>query len=412
MKSKTKKVVGFCGLFGVAAMTTVAAAMPIPGASAVSIDMGADEIAVRVVLDTPDVSVEGLENDVDTVNPQLDFTVNYSAGVDTVLVKITCTDRDGNTHEKILDSFAPDYTEGSKAESFNLRGMIADDGTEFGYGDYELEVIGTGWEAAEDREVIRFNYSPVVITETGTDTLGNTNIQIEADGKPEGSVVETEITVYDSDGNLVYGPVTVPTNDDGSPAEIKIPFAELGLPSGDYTVLGQGKDESGNNVGDPYAYVIHYTEVTTSTDENGDVYIDVVFPDGASTAVIEVTDEGGNPVLVPVTVDNPTGTSGTIVRVRLPFGTEGGLPNGTYIISIDFYGPSGNLMPEYSAKMRYHYGGHQDIPVPDTGGMTGILNIANQDFLITGVIIFGIVAVSGVTVLMKGKKKTTTRRRK
>ena len=393
-------------------MTTIAATMPAPGVSAIDTVSVPDVISVRVVSDTPDVSVDGLEDGSESVSPILDFDVNYSAGVDTVVVKIIYTDEDGETHEKTIDAFAPDYTSGTRPESVNIRGMEADDGTIFGYGDYELEVIGTGYEGATDREVIEFSYLPVVINETGADTLGNPFIQIEADGEPDGPVVETAVNVYDSDGNLVYGPITVPTNDDGTPVEIKIPFAELGLPSGDYTVVGQGKDENGDDVGNPYVYAISYTEKTITTDENGDVYVDVNFPDGASTAVVRVTDENGKEVLVPITVDNPTGTGATTVRVRLPFGTEGGLPNGNYYISIDFYGPSGNLLPEYSARMKYNYGAHKDIPVPDTGGMTGILNISNQDFLITGIIIFSIVAVSGVTVLMKGKKKSTSRRRK
>ena len=412
MKSKTKKVVGFCGLFGVAAITTIAATMPAPGVSAVEPTSLSDEISVRVVSDTPEVSVDGLASGSETVNPQLDFNVNYSAGVDTVEVKIIYTDKDGNTHTKVIDSFAPDYTEGTTPESVNLRGMVADDGTPFGYGDYVLDVLGIGYGGTPDEKKIEFSYLPIVITETDVDTLGNPFIQIEADGAPEGSVVETVVNVYDSNGNLVYGPVTVPTNPDGSPAELKIPFAELGLPSGDYTVVGQGKDADGNDVGDPYSYVIHYTEKNITTDENGDVYVDVNFPDGASTAIIKVTDENGNEVLVPITVDNPTGTGATTVKVKLPFGTEGGLPNGNYYISIDFYGPSGNILPRYSARMKYNYGAQKDIPVPDTGGVTGILNISNQDFLITGVIIFSIVAVSGVMVLMKGKKKSTSRRRK
>ena len=412
MRSKTKRVVGFCGLFGVAAVTTIAATMPAPGVSAIDPVSTSDEISIRVVSDTPDVSVDGLKDDSERVNPVLDFNVNYSAGVDTVLVKITYTDEDGDTHEKIIDSFTPDYTEGVRPENVNLRGMVADDGTPFGYGDYLLEVIGTGFEGVTDTETIEFSYLSTIITETGTDTLGNVITQIESDGAPDGPVVETEINVYDSDGNLVYGPISVPVSGDGSPVEIKIPFAELGLPSGDYTVVGQGKDLDGNNVGDAYSYTVNYTEKNITVDEYGDVYVDVNFPEGASTAIIRVTDTDGNEVLVPITVDNPTGTGATTVKVKLPFGTEGGLSNGDYYISIDFYGPAGNLMPEYSARMKYHYTGQPDIPVPDTGGMTGVLNIANKDFLITGVIIFGIVAVSGVTVLMKGKKKTTTRRRK
>ena len=115
---------------------------------------------------------------------------------------------------------------------------------------------------------------------------------------------------------------------------------------------------------------------------------------------------------MPITVDNPTGSGPTTVKVKLPFASEGGLPNGPYFINIDFYGPSGAIMPAYSARMKYNYGAHKDIPVPDTGGMMGSLNLANQDFVITGIIIFSIVAVSGVAVLMKGRKKTTTRRRK
>lgn len=56
----------------------------------------------------------------------------------------------------------------------------------------------------------------------------------------------------------------------------------------------------------------------------------------------------------------------------------------------------------------------QPIPVPntaDTGGMFKNSNISQTDYLITGIIVFGIVAIAGIAFMMRNEKRTTRNRK-
>ena len=75
MKKTQKRILGFFGLMTVAVMTVVAVAIPNPGVSAVS--GVTDTVVIRVVGDSPNVNIGGIEPGTVTINPQKDLTIAY-----------------------------------------------------------------------------------------------------------------------------------------------------------------------------------------------------------------------------------------------------------------------------------------------------------------------------------------------
>lgn len=120
--------------------------------------------------------------------------------------------------------------------------------------------------------------------------------------------------------------------------------------------------------------------------------------------VVEVYDKNGNKVIFsPLEVDAPED------RIELPF-ADYGLEDGKYTIKIYAYDEDKLLYKNpYVIEMDYV----AKVPkVPDTGELLQGLNISQTDYLITGLMIFGLVAVCGVVFIMKNDKKKSTRRRK
>ncbi|MBR3052295.1 hypothetical protein IKG60_01585 [Candidatus Saccharibacteria bacterium] len=188
--------------------------------------------------------------------------------------------------------------------------------------------------------------------------------------------------------------------------DINISTSDYGY--GDYVVRVTGTGISGSDEDSVlFRYYPVSAEVTEDT-ETGDYYADLSYnaDDGTETStgqvskiVISVYDENGNPVegMSSIEVTPPT------TRVKLPF-AEDGLKSGKYEIRIAAYDREGELLykpyvvwVEYSA-----------ILVPDTGDIFRGLNISKIDYLTTGLIIFGIVAVAGFVFISKNDKRKAT----
>lgn len=170
----------------------------------------------------------------------------------------------------------------------------------------------------------------------------------------------------------------------GEPAEDYVTFYYLPL-TAEVT-----EDENTKN----YTLDLNYNPYEGTEESTGDV----------ANIVINVYDADGNLVkeLSPMQVTPPT------TSVILPFG-DYGLPSGTYKIVISTYDKDGNELYEpYVITIDYEA---KSIPVPDTGGMLGNLNISKTDYLITGLIIFSLVGISGAIFIAK-RGKATNRRRK
>lgn len=119
--------------------------------------------------------------------------------------------------------------------------------------------------------------------------------------------------------------------------------------------------------------------------------------------IINIYDEKGNPVgPSPITITPPD--------KNYEFDMSNyGLPSGTYTVSAQAYDINGNKL--YKPFERQFYYEARRTPVPDTGGVMGDLNISKTDYIITGLIVFSVVGISGAVFISRHDKKTGNRRK-
>lgn len=256
MRTTHKKVLGFLGLILVVATTVFAATLPSPGASAATTTSVTDNITVRVVGAVPDINITGVENGGVTVSPSQSFGISYE-NIDTVTVTLQYTDEDGTVHTTVLDALTPDYEAGTKNYTIDFGDLG------YSYGEYVLTVRGIGWNDVADEDIIAFSYYPVYAEATEDEDTGNYIVDLEYDAddgtEDGGEVASIVINVYDENGNLVdeMSPITVtpPTT------SIELPFADLGLPSGTYTVVVSAYDANGEKLYKDYVFTIEYETI-------------------------------------------------------------------------------------------------------------------------------------------------------
>lgn len=172
---------------------------------------------------------------------------------------------------------------------------------------------------------------------------------------------------------------------------------------GPYVLSVAGFDSGG--VVDTDAISFDYLPVVaevTKDEETGKYYLDVEYDEeDVEDIEIKIYDENGNVVLTIDPTDYPT------KRIELPF-DEYGLADGTYTIEVTAYGKDGSpLFRPFSIKVNYET---KAVPVPDTGGFMQDLNISKTDYLITGILVFVVAVVIGVTLILRSGKSTRNRR--
>ena len=257
--------------------------------------------------------------------------------------------------------------------------------------------------------------------------------------------ITVKITYTDPDGVtqvIPYGSVIQPDYAPGSFDDV-IDLSGMGYGYGDYviTVEGYGPDgvPSSDSVSFSYYPVnvdIETTPGTPGSDDGGDGTggggsdgggTDGGGTDGTGgasggdyTLNFEYDTESGMAVPIGATVLINNNDDGRLVKEMSvePFPTDTyrlvfanyGLPSGTYKITVRV---------AYSYKDKTYYVDYTYIvtykaasmAVPDTGGILGNLNISKSDYLVTGLIVFGIVGVAGfVSVARRGKKSTSRRK--
>lgn len=210
------------------------------------------------------------------------------------------------------------------------------------------------------------------------------------------------VTVYYTDKNDVKHVYTLDTIDANYyPGEKDYPldlFSE-DYGYGDYVieVTGDGLVD-GKFDEDLVAFSFYPVYGKASEDESdGLIYLDLTYDttnEEINKIVINVYDENGDLVSAfsPITVESPTD------RVELPF-ADHDLKTGNYTIKITAYNADGEaLYKPYITGIYY-----ETLPVPDTGGLFANLNISRADYLITGLLIFFPIAISGLIFVMRGR---------
>ena len=154
-----------------------------------------------------------------------------------------------------------------------------------------------------------------------------------------------------------------------------------------------------------------YVPVTASVTQDGSkVSIDLDYDETGGTGtgqvdkvVINIYDENGNPV-------GPSPVTMTPLNANYTFDmSDYGLPSGTYTVSVQAYDVNGVKLYK-PFEVQFYYEARQ-TPVPDTGGIMGDLNISKTDYIITGLIIFSVVGISGAVFISRHDKKTGNRRK-
>ncbi|MBR0479758.1 hypothetical protein IJJ49_00620 [Candidatus Saccharibacteria bacterium] len=242
-----------------------------------------------------------------------------------------------------------------------------------------------GSEMVSPSQTIAFDYENV---ETVTITLKYTDV----DGNEYEYILQTYDTDYEA-GSITYN----------------LDLSEANYGYGEYVVTISGDGFDGVKDEDSLSFSYYPIVAESREDEDtGLIYVDLEYEgdDGTGTGEvakieINVYDEDGNLVtpLSPITVTPPE------TSVEIPF-SDYDLPSGTYKIEVVAYDDEDNEL--YRAYTLYIV--YEAIPVPDTGALFKNLNIAQADYLITGLIAFFAFGLFGIFFIAKKQKKSSRRR--
>lgn len=217
------------------------------------------------------------------------------------------------------------------------------------------------------------------------------------------SKVTAQLIYTDEDGNpQVVDLDSIDLSEESGNGEIPINISGFGY--GDFTIklLGEGTD------GSPYENSISITfiPVITTIEQNPetkDIFADLDYdldsPD-IDTIKVDIYD-ANDPSKLLWTTTVPRGTT----RIELPF-VEENFPAGKYIINTTALNASGDgLYRPYVVGLDYTIDSVVPADVPNTGALTnGALNISRADFIVTGLIVLGITAASGIYFITRRKK--------
>ncbi len=233
-----------------------------------------------------------------------------------------------------------------------------------------------GSEMVSPSQTIAFDYENV---ETVTITLKYTDV----DGNEYEYILQTYDTDYEA-GSITYN----------------LDLSEANYGYGEYVVTISGDGFDGVKDEDSLSFSYYPVVAESREDEDtGLIYVDLEYEgdDGTGTGEvakieINVYDEDGNLVtpLSPITVTPPE------TSVEIPF-SDYDLPSGTYKIEVVAYDDEDNEL--YRAYTLYIV--YEAIPVPDTGALFKNLNIAQADYLITGLIAFFAFGLFGIFFIAK-----------
>ncbi len=203
----------------------------------------------------------------------------------------------------------------------------------------------------------------------------------------------------DMDGNT-YPPTVLKDFDAGYVAgddSFDLNLYDYGYGYGYYKIKVAGVGDGGVTRED--AKVFEFLPVITSTvtdEDTGESTITVDYDTNSpniKTIVVNVYDEAGNLVegLSPITITPP--------NTEFKFNVNDYGLEGKYLVETAAYSGDGTRLYKYhDIYVNYHV---NETKVPDTGGMLGNTNISQTDYLITGLIVFSIVAIAGVTFATK-----------
>ncbi|MBR3131850.1 hypothetical protein IKG33_00325 [Candidatus Saccharibacteria bacterium] len=185
---------------------------------------------------------------------------------------------------------------------------------------------------------------------------------------------------------------------------------------GEYTITVIGENDGGVSDEDKITFSLYpVVAKVTNDEENEKIYLDLDYkpydPESSDsgdveTLIVNIYDENGNLVGgSPITVTAPE------KRIAIDYSDE--IASGKYKIEVTAYGGDGEE-PLYKPVIKtVDYDIDKNaLPVPDTGGLFKNLNISQADYLITGLLIFGMVGIGGLVFINRRNNRRSSRRRK
>lgn len=220
----------------------------------------------------------------------------------------------------------------------------------------------------------------------------------------ETTKVEMFIEYKDENGRIVKKLVDefVPNADQvfGS-RTVNINVTDYADRENDYKVILVATDERGATSEDTitFSYRAVAAEFESKPASNGDPIIDIEVNDEVEQVLVHIYDKAGNPLFVdkdgnevPVVLsrDDIDPATGKITKT-LPFG-DYKAEDGKYTAVVVARSADGNTISMIRLDTDYTYVNPNVPDTPDTGFTISDLNITRVDYLVTGLIVFGMVA--------------------
>lgn len=227
--------------------------------------------------------------------------------------------------------------------------------------------------------------------------------------------IEYELYYNGKDGNetpkLIYSTTFNPTDESGMHA-FNVDLADYAEGYGQYTLKTKGASINGAK---PYedTATFNYEAIIASVNptpaENGDPIIDIEAGKAVDKVIVYIYDEKGNPIkdkdgndlAIEVNVSDIDPNTGK-VNVKVPF-EENGLPGGNYTAVVAAQDEDGEILSLITLPLTYK-------PVtpdtPNTGFVLGDLNITRLDYILTGLLAFGLVAGFALYLIFRKDRRS------
>lgn len=141
-------------------------------------------------------------------------------------------------------------------------------------------------------------------------------------------------------------------------------------------------------------------------DVTGKHYVELEHMDNVKKVIVNIYDKSGNIVatLPPITVSSST------TRIEIPFESLN-LPSGEYSLGISYLDEHGTEIHKSQVSgIQFTAAEVPDAGVPDTGGLFQNLNISNEDYLISGLIVFFVFGIVALGIILRDKKNVKKNR--
>ncbi|MBO7657638.1 hypothetical protein J6S55_03300 [Candidatus Saccharibacteria bacterium] len=353
MKKTHKKILGFTGLGLVAAVTTVAAVMPSPIASAV---MGvSDQISVYVTSTTEPTLLLTPSEGGTVTSPAYSLKVTYNK-----LYQMTGTIAKSGGGTSTFWSENVGGESGQKDFDLNFD-------TYGGYGDFVITVTGLDENNTPLERYLQISYenpSPEPGPEPGPDEPINPGDGGDVPVKPDIPTVEVAsatVDIYDESGqNHLYGPINI--DNPASTDSIDL----TALPNGTYLMEVISRDANGT-------VIDRTTKIfTINRGGGGSTISEPIEPQDETIGRIDFTvkDEAGNVVLTD-SLDNPTPGQTAPINVS-------NLPAGNYVMIMDYFNVAGEKI-NTTTKPFTITDGHVDPDIPGEVDVVETIDVTIYD---------------------------------